>query len=174
MCSGCNRFQTKSEPCGSVNLISTKTLFRCPLWSRKSCSRDAAGSFSVFLGPVCFALFAVTNAKILFEWNQSIFVQSSSPSCLLFCRKSQYRGRRIPMSCERLPSTCLTWGGITPRAASTASSSSSPGEPGRHTDASKAHVRTHARTHAYMHTCLQQPRFPLVTPAPVNDGRLGH
>jgi len=109
--------------------------------------------FLCFWAPVCFAPFAVTNAKILFEWNQSIFVQSSSspPSCLLFCRKSQYRGRRIPMSCERLPSTCLTWEGITPRAASTASSSSSPGEPGRHTDPSKAHVRTHT----HMRTCTR-------------------
>ena len=43
-------------------------------------------------------------------------------------RKSQYRDRKIQASCGRLLSTCLTWGGTTPRAASTASSSSPPGE----------------------------------------------
>lgn len=43
-------------------------------------------------------------------------------------RKSQYRSQRIQMSYERLLSTCPTWGRTTPRAASTAFSSTSQGK----------------------------------------------
>lgn len=43
-------------------------------------------------------------------------------------RKYQYHGQKIPVSCKHLLSTCPMWAEITHRAASTASSSTSPGE----------------------------------------------
>lgn len=46
----------------------------------------------------------------------------------VFNRKFQYHVQKIPVNCRHLLSTCQMWAEITPRAASTASSSTSPGE----------------------------------------------
>lgn len=49
-------------------------------------------------------------------------------SCFVFDRGSQYHGQKIPMNCKHLLSTYQMWAEITHRGASTASSSTSPGE----------------------------------------------
>lgn len=67
-------------------------------------------------------------------WTDSLLLTDDLLPCLhwrLFSslnRKSQYRSPRIQMSYERLRSTCPTWGRTTPRAASTAFSSTSQGK----------------------------------------------
>lgn len=90
-------------------------------------------------------------------------------SFFFFClyRKFQYHGQKIPASSKRLLSTCRMWAEITPSAASTASSSTSPGE-SKHCGSHSANLQQHSLLFFLALVKTHSPNF--TSPLPVERG----